>query len=76
MQFRLTVCVPSTASQMTPVKTVNSVPDVVEDNQCGPIVCKWYRAGIVEGSGGNYFRKNSIMKRSGVATILCRINDP
>lgn len=46
------------------------------DSQCGPIVCKWYRAGIVEGSGGNYFRKNSIMKWSGVATILCRINDP
>lgn len=63
------------ASRMTPVKTVNSIPDVAEDSQYGPVVYKWYRAGIVEGSGGGYFHGNSTIKRSEVATILCRINN-
>lgn len=63
------------ASRMTPVKTVSSIPDVAENSQYGPIVYKWYRAGIVEGSGGGYFRGSSTIKRSEVATILCRINN-
>lgn len=63
------------ASRMTPVKTVDSIPDVAVGSQYGPVVYKWYRAGIVEGSGGGYFRGNSSIKRSEVATILCRINN-
>lgn len=63
------------ASRMTPVKTVNSIPDVAEDSQYGPVVYKWYRAGIVEGSGGGYFHGSSTIKRSEVAAILCRINN-
>ncbi len=63
------------ASWMAPVKEVSSIPDVAEDSQYGPIVYKWYRAGIVEGSGGGYFCGSSTIKRSEVAAILCRINN-
>lgn len=63
------------ASRMTPVKTVNSIPDVTQGSQYGPVIYKWYRAGILEGSEGGYFRGSSTITRAEVATILCRLNN-
>lgn len=57
------------------VKTVadGSIPDLALSHPYGPVVYRWYRAGIVEGDAAGRFNGESFISRAEMATILCRL---
>ena len=51
-----------------------SIPDVKESDPYGAMIYRWYRAGMLTGTGGGAFSGNSTMDRAAMAAVLCRIN--
>lgn len=68
----LNLAVPS--ERMAATKTVTSIPDVTENSAYGPLVYKWYRAGILSGDDTGRFNASSSITRAEVAVILCQID--
>lgn len=61
-----------------PVKNTvanNAIPDVKTTDTYGSEIYAFYRAGILVGSNGGYFKPNDAIKRSEVAAILVRMYD-
>lgn len=61
-----------------PVKNTvkdNAIPDVKTTDTYGSDIYEFYRAGILVGSNGGYFKPNDAIKRSEVAAILVRMYD-
>ena len=61
-----------------PVKNTvkdNALPDVKTTDTYGSDIYEFYRAGILVGSTGGYFKPNDAIKRSEVAAILVRMYD-
>ena len=53
----------------------NAIPDVSLSAQYASEIYEFYRAGILTGSNGGYFKPNDAIKRSEVAAILVRMYD-
>ncbi len=51
-----------------------SIPDVKESDPYGTMIYRWYRAGLLNGTGSGAFSGGGTMDRSAMAAVLCRIN--
>ena len=62
-------------SEKAAIKTVadGDIPDLRESDPYGPVVYRWYRAGIVEGDGAHRFNGSTGISRAETAAILCRL---
>ena len=62
-------------SEKAAIKTVADgfIPDLRLSDPYGPVVYRWYRAGIVEGDAAHRFNGSTGISRAETAAILCRL---
>ncbi len=60
-------------SEKAPIREGVTVPDVAQTDPYGPVIYRWYAAGITQGDGSGSFHGESFITRGETAAILCRL---